>query len=229
MGVTVLTKLIIEASEIRKSYFIGKSELPVLKGINLSIEAGEIIAVVGASGAGKSTLLHILGTLDRPTSGKVCYDGTDVFNLSDDKIAKFRSLQIGFVFQFHHLLPEFTAVENIAMPAMIAGERLSQIRPIASRLLTEVGLADRAEHRPSELSGGEQQRIAVARALINSPKIVLADEPSGNLDSHNAESLHELILELCHNHQTTFVIATHNEHLTNLAHRVAMIEDGILV
>jgi len=229
MGVTILAKLVIEASGVHKSYFIGKSELSVLKGINLNIEAGEIIAVIGASGAGKSTLLHILGTLDRPTSGTICYDGTDVFGLSDEKIARFRSLKIGFVFQFHHLLPEFTALENIAMPAMIAGKRLSQVKPLAAKLLSEVGLGDRSEHRPSELSGGEQQRIAVARALINNPKVILADEPSGNLDSHNAESLHELILELCRKHQTTFVIATHNEHLTNLAHRVAKIQDGVLV
>lgn len=229
MGVRGLSTTIIEASGIRKSYFIGKSELAVLKGIDLSIAAGEIIAVVGASGAGKSTLLHILGTLDRPTAGSVCYDGTDMFKLNDDAIAKFRSLQIGFVFQFHHLLPEFTALENIAMPAMIAGKKLAQIKPLAGKLLSEVGLADRAEHRPSELSGGEQQRIAVARALINNPKVILADEPSGNLDSRNAESLHELVLELCRKHQTTFVIATHNEHLTNLAHRVLKIQDGVLV
>jgi lipoprotein-releasing system ATP-binding protein len=229
MGVTILSKLIIEASQIRKSYFIGKSELSVLKDINLSIEAGEIVAVVGASGAGKSTLLHILGTLDRPTSGIVLYDGIDVFKLSDERIAKFRSLQIGFVFQFHHLLPEFTAVENIAMPAMIAGKKFSEVKKLAGELLLEVSLFDRAEHRPSELSGGEQQRVAVARALINAPKVILADEPSGNLDSRNAESLHELMLELCRKHQTTFVIATHNDHLTNLAHRVVKIQDGVLV
>ncbi len=228
MGVTILSKLIIEASQIRKSYFIGKSELSVLKDINLSIEAGEIIAVVGASGAGKSTLLHILGTLDRPTSGTVLYDGIDVFKLSDERIAKFRSLQIGFVFQFHHLLPEFTAVENIAMPAMIAGKKFSEVKKLAGELLREVSLFDRAEHRPSELSGGEQQRVAVARALINAPKVILADEPSGNLDSRNAESLHELMLELCRKHQTTFVIATHNDHLTNLANRIVKIQDGVL-
>lgn len=225
---TILSKLIIEASQIRKSYFIGKSELSVLKDINLSIEAGEIIAVVGASGAGKSTLLHILGTLDRPTSGTVLYDGIDVFKLSDERIAKFRSLQIGFVFQFHHLLPEFTAVENIAMPAMIAGKKFSEVKKLAGELLREVSLFDRAEHRPSELSGGEQQRVAVARALINAPKVILADEPSGNLDSRNAESLHELMLELCRKHQTTFVIATHNDHLTNLANRIVKIQDGVL-
>ncbi len=193
------------------------------------MDRGEIIAVVGASGAGKSTLLHIVGTLDKPTGGKVLFDGEDVFKLTDEKIARFRSLQIGFVFQFHHLLPEFTALENVAMPALIAGLKLSQVKGRALDLLAEVGLADRAEHRPSELSGGEQQRVAVARALINGPKVVLADEPSGNLDSVNAESLHRLLLDLCRNHSTTFLIATHNDHLTSLAHRVFKIQDGVLV
>lgn len=227
MGVNLGNK-IIEASHIHKDYSIGNNQLHVLKGIDISITAGEIVAIVGASGAGKSTLLHILGTLDKPTSGSVLYDGTDVFGLPDNKLAEFRSRQIGFVFQFHHLLPEFSAIENISMPAMIAGKKMSQIKPLASKLLTEVGLADRAEHRPSELSGGEQQRVAVARALINDPKVVLADEPSGNLDSVTAKSLHELILQLCKNHQTTFVIATHNDHLSGLAHRVLKIQDGII-
>ncbi|MGO9480704.1 MAG: ABC transporter ATP-binding protein [Candidatus Kryptoniota bacterium] len=224
-----MSKPIIDASQIQKIYFIGKSELCVLRDVNLRIEAGEIIAVIGASGAGKSTLLHILGTLDRPTSGTVCYDGVDVFKLTDEKIAGFRSLQIGFVFQFHHLLPEFTAIENVAMPAMIAGKKFSEVKETAGELLGEVGLSERAEHRPSELSGGEQQRVAVARALINNPKVILADEPSGNLDSRNAEALHELMLELCRKRRTTFVIATHNDHLTSLAHRVVKIEDGVLV
>jgi lipoprotein-releasing system ATP-binding protein len=227
MGVSS-SKKIIEASKIHKAYAIGSNLLHVLKGIDVSIVSGEIVAIVGASGAGKSTLLHILGTLDKPTSGTVLYDGTDVFGLPDNKLAAFRSLQIGFVFQFHHLLPEFSAVENVAMPGMIAGKKMSQMKPVALKLLSEVGLADRAEHRPSELSGGEQQRVAVARALINDPKIVLADEPSGNLDSVTAKSLHELILELCRNHQTTFVIATHNDHLSGLAHRVLKIQDGII-
>ncbi|MCL4509660.1 MAG: ABC transporter ATP-binding protein [Bacteroidetes bacterium] len=224
-----LSKRIIEASGIYKSYFLGKSELRVLKGINFSIDEGEIIAIVGASGAGKSTLLHILGTLDRPTGGTVFYDSVDVFKLDDEKLAKFRSLQIGFVFQFHHLLPEFTAIENVAMPAMITGKKFSEIKGAATKLLGEVGLSERTEHRPSELSGGEQQRVAVARALINNPKVILADEPSGNLDSTNAETLHELLLALCRNHGTTFLIATHNDHLTSLAHRVMKIQDGVLV
>ncbi len=227
MGVN-LSKNIIEASQVFKSYFIGNNELRVLKGIEVSISIGEIVAIVGASGAGKSTLLHILGTLDRPSSGTIRYDGIDVFKLPDNELAEFRSLQIGFIFQFHHLLPEFSAIENVSMPAMIAGKRLSHVKPLAAKLLAEVGLADRAEHRPSELSGGEQQRVAVARALINNPKVVLADEPSGNLDSVTAKSLHELILDLCKNHQTTFVIATHNDHLSGLANRVLKIQDGII-
>jgi lipoprotein-releasing system ATP-binding protein len=224
-----LSTKIIEVFGISKSYFVGKSELKVLKGIDFSVNEGEIIAIVGASGAGKSTLLHIIGTLDRPTHGSVFFDGKDVFKLADEDIAKFRNLQVGFVFQFHHLLPEFTALENVAMPGLITGKKFSQIKSRAMELLAEVGLADRAEHRPSELSGGEQQRVAVARALVNDPKVVLADEPSGNLDSVNAESLHGLLLDLCRNHQTTFLIATHNDHLTGLAHRVLKIQDGILV
>ena len=224
-----MSEKVIQVSGITKSYFIGKSELQVLKGIDFTADQGEIIAIVGASGAGKSTLLHIVGTLDKPTGGSVLFDGQDVFKLSDEKIARFRSLQIGFVFQFHHLLPEFTALENVAMPALIAGMKLGQIKERALKLLAEVGLDERAEHRPSELSGGEQQRVAVARALINGPKVVLADEPSGNLDSVNAESLHGLLLDLCRNHSTTFLIATHNDHLTKLAHRVFKIQDGVLV
>lgn len=224
-----MSEKIVQVSGISKSYIIGKRELQVLKGIDFTIDRGEIIAVIGASGAGKSTLLHIVGTLDKPTGGKVLFDGEDVFKLTDEKIARFRSLQIGFVFQFHHLLPEFTALENVAMPAMIAGMKMGQVKGRALDLLAEVGLADRAEHRPSELSGGEQQRVAVARALINGPKVVLADEPSGNLDSVNAESLHRLLLDLCRNHSTTFLIATHNDHLTSLAHRVFKIQDGVLV
>ncbi len=224
-----MSRKIIEASGIKKSYSVGNTRLEVLKGIDFSVDEGEIIAIIGASGAGKSTLLHIIGTLDKPTGGSVFFDGDDVFRLNDERIAKFRSLQIGFVFQFHHLLPEFTALENVVMPALIAGRKFPLVRNQAMELLAEVGLADRAEHRPSELSGGEQQRVAVARALVNSPKVILADEPSGNLDSVNAESLHRLLLDLCRNHGTTFLIATHNDHLTSLAHRVLKIQDGILV
>ncbi len=224
-----MAKTIIQVSGITKKYSVGKSELQVLKGIDFTVDEGETIAIIGASGAGKSTLLHIVGTLDKPSGGKVLFEGTDVFSFGDEEIARFRSMQIGFVFQFHHLLPEFTALENVAMPALIAGEKLSKVRGHAMDLLSEVGLADRAEHRPSELSGGEQQRVAVARALVNNPKVILADEPSGNLDSVNAESLHRLLMDLCRNHMTTFLIATHNDHLTGLAHRILKIQDGVLV
>ncbi len=220
---------LIEVSALEKHYAIGSSRLEVLKGIEFAVGSGEIVAVIGASGAGKSTLLHIVGTLDRPSAGTVRFDGEDVFCLNDEKIARFRSLRIGFVFQFHHLLPEFTALENVAMPALIAGKRMSDVRKRAMALLAEVGLDGRSEHRPSELSGGEQQRVAVARALVNEPRVVLADEPSGNLDSVNAESLHRLMLELCVERKTTFLIATHNDHLTSLAHRVLKIQDGVLV
>ncbi len=227
MGVE-LPKKIIEVSQVRKDYSIGNNRLQVLKGIDMNIAEGEIVAVVGASGAGKSTLLHILGTLDRPTDGKVSYDGIEVFKLRDAELSAFRNLRIGFVFQFHHLLPEFSALENVAMPGLIAGNKMSQIKPIAAKLLAEVGLGDRTEHRPGELSGGEQQRVAVARALVNNPRVVLADEPSGNLDSVTARALHDLILSLCRRHQTTFIIATHNDHLAGLAHRVLSIQDGII-
>ena len=227
MGVNDLTT-VIEASGIEKSYFIGSDELKVLRGISLKIGEGEIIALIGASGAGKSTLLHILGTLDRPTSGTVKYDDVNVFKLNEERIAQFRNKTIGFIFQFHHLLPEFTALENVMMPGLIAGRKPSQIRKLAEELLDDVGLRGRVDHRPAELSGGEQQRVAVARALVNSPRVVLADEPSGNLDSTNAESLHNLLNRLSRTRHTTFLIATHNEHLTSLASRVLKIQDGII-
>ena len=184
MGVT--EDIIISVDGVTKTFASGEERtgrLIVLRGCTLDIRRGEIIAIVGASGAGKSTLLHIIGTLDRPTSGRVLYEGTDAFTLSDEDLARFRNQRIGFVFQFHHLLPEFTALENVAMPSLIRGKKLSEVRKDALALLTEVGLEERAEYRPPKLSGGEQQRVAVARALMNSPRIVLADEPSGNLDS----------------------------------------------
>ncbi|MCS7229396.1 MAG: ABC transporter ATP-binding protein [Candidatus Kryptonium sp.] len=219
--------MILRAENIHKIFWLGKNvKIHVLKGIDLEIERGEVVAVVGASGAGKSTLLHILGALDRPTDGKVFVNGVDVFQMNDVELAKFRNKKIGFVFQFHHLLPEFTAIENVAMPAMIAGKRFEEVKGRAYELLKEVGLADRIEHKPSELSGGEQQRVAVARALMNSPEIVLADEPSGNLDSKNAEALHDLIFELNEKHGQTFIIATHNEKLAERADRIVKIVDG---
>jgi len=202
--------------------------LAVLRGVHLTIAKGEIVAIVGASGAGKSTLLHILGTLDRPTSGTVSYDGMDVFALADDALAHFRNRHIGFVFQFHHLLPEFSALENVAMPAMITGKKLPEVRARALELLDHVGLKNRAEQRPPKLSGGEQQRVAVARALMNAPRVVLADEPSGNLDSANAKALHRTLWNLSRTTGQTFVIVTHNEELALQADRVVRIIDGIL-
>jgi lipoprotein-releasing system ATP-binding protein len=222
---------LISAREITKTFFTGDKstgKLCVLRGVSLDITAGEIIAIVGASGAGKNTLLHILGTLDRPTSGEVLVDGKSVFALDDEALAKFRNRSIGFVFQFHHLLPEFSAVENVAMPALIGGAKLADIRPRAVALLEEVGVAGRADARPSELSGGEQQRVAVARALINEPHVVLADEPSGNLDSANADLLHRLIWDLSRRKGQTFIVVTHNESLAGKADRVMRIADGMM-
>lgn len=225
------TSGIITATEVTKTFTVGASnegKLCVLRGITLRISPGEIIAVVGASGAGKSTLLHILGTLDRPTSGNVYYDDVDVFSLNDDDLARFRNRSIGFVFQFHHLLPEFSALENVAMPSLIRGASFSQVRDQAMHLLEEVGVHERADQKPPQLSGGEQQRVAVARALMNSPRVVLADEPSGNLDSANAENLHQLIKGLSRKMGQTFVVVTHNENLARLADRVLRIVDGVI-
>lgn len=203
-------------------------KLVVLRGVSLTVNRGETVAIVGASGAGKSTLLHILGALDRPTSGSVEIEGKDIFLASDEELARFRNEHIGFIFQFHHLLPEFTALENVAMPALIAGKRFPEARERALQLLTDIGLADRVDQRPTELSGGEQQRVAVARALMNEPRIVLADEPSGNLDSENAENLHRLIRDLSRRKGHTFVVVTHNESLAKQADRVLRIADGII-
>jgi lipoprotein-releasing system ATP-binding protein len=216
---------------VTKSFPAGEGNqklLTVLRGVDLSIAEGEIVAVVGASGAGKSTLLHIIGTLDRPTSGVVRYSGVDVFALPEDEIASFRNRQVGFVFQFHHLLPEFSAVENVAMPALIRGEELQSVKGRALELLREVGMEDRADQRPPKLSGGEAQRVAVARALMNAPKVILADEPSGNLDSANADLLHALIWDLSRKRGQTFVVVTHNESLARQADRVVRIVDGVI-
>ena len=225
------TGQIVTAQGITKTFPTGEGKtdrLSVLRGISLSISHGEIIAIVGASGAGKSTLLHILGTLDRPTSGTVHYEGVDVFSLGDEELARFRNNQIGFVFQFHHLLPEFSALENVAMPALIRGMKLQHVKDAAMDLLREVGLQERADQRPTKLSGGEQQRVAVARALMNSPRVVLADEPSGNLDSENALLLHNLIWNLSRTRGQTFVVVTHNEALAKQADRIVRIADGVI-
>jgi lipoprotein-releasing system ATP-binding protein len=217
----------IKTSGLRKSFSTPAGELDVLKGIDFSIEKGEVVSVVGASGVGKSTLLHILGTLDRPTAGSVLYDGTDVFSLGDRALTTFRNRTIGFVFQFHHLLPEFTALENIMMPALIRGHSgMGEARDKAEGLLEELGISQRKDHRPGELSGGEQQRVAVARALVLSPAVVLADEPTGNLDTATGEELFSLLLNLNKERGITFIIVTHNESLSRRCHRVLHMVDG---
>lgn len=216
--------MLLSASNLQRSY----GTLPVLRGINLSIDAGEIVSIVGASGAGKSTLLHILGTLDRPDSGQVRIDDQDVFTLNDKQLARFRNEKIGFVFQFNNLLPEFTALENVCLPGFIAGKPEREVRQRAQMLLNTLSLNDRSGHFPSQLSGGEQQRTAVARALINRPAVVFADEPSGNLDSHNAEELHKLFFNLRDDFGQTFIIVTHNEVLADLADRRITIRDGFI-
>lgn len=215
----------LRATGIQKSY----GQLKVLKNINLEVSRGEIVAVVGASGAGKSTLLHILGTLDRPDQGKVTIKDTDVFAKSQRDLAQFRNRSIGFVFQFHNLLPEFTALENVQIPGFIAGNNEQAVRKRAEELLDMLGLSGRKEHKPSELSGGEQQRVAVARALINAPDLLLADEPSGNLDSRNALELHRLFFDLRKSLDQTFIIVTHNSELSQMADRRLEIKDGELL
>ena len=221
----VNSALILEGSNITKSY----GSLQVLKGIDIKVQKGEIVSIVGASGAGKSTLLHILGTLDQPDSGDVRLKGQDLFSMRSNQMARFRNLNIGFVFQFHNLLPEFTALENVCIPGYIGNRSDSEVESQATNLLSMLGMADRLHNKPSELSGGEQQRTAVARALINNPEIVFADEPSGNLDSRNAGELHELFLKLRESLDQTFVIVTHNEHLARLADRILEIQDGLIV
>ena len=218
--------IVLEGIDIHKSFQTGAETLHVLKGVDIGIRRGEIVSVVGASGVGKSTLLHILGALDRPTKGKVRLDSTDVFALNDKKLAHLRNKTVGFVFQFHHLLPEFSALENVMMPRLIAGEDISLIREKAEGFLSEVGLGERIHHKPGELSGGERQRVAVARALVNEPQIVIADEPSGNLDKATGEELHNLISELNQKKGQTFIIATHNQLLAQRAHRIVTLVDG---
>jgi lipoprotein-releasing system ATP-binding protein len=215
----------LKAKGIYKNY----GALPVLKGVNIEISKGEIVSIAGSSGAGKSTLLHILGTLDVADKGETYIDNTPVFNLNGKKLAAFRNKHIGFVFQFHHLLPEFTALENVCVPGWIAGRKTKEVQEKALSLLELLGLKDRSEHKPGELSGGEQQRVAVARALINNPSIVMADEPTGNLDSANAKELHNLFIDLRNRFQQTFLIVTHNEELAQMSDRILHLKDGKMV
>ena len=219
----------LEGRAVRKVYIGGDgSELVVLDGVEIRVDPGEAVAVVGASGAGKSTLLHVLGGLDRPTSGQILLGGRDLASLSDDELAAVRNARLGFVFQFHHLLREFSALENVMMPLLIAGAPRAEAEERAEGLLAEVGLAARLTHRPAQLSGGEQQRVAVARALANRPDVLLADEPSGNLDTHTSERLHDLFFRLRADHGVALVLATHNRELADRTDRVLMVREGRL-
>ncbi len=221
-------KSLIEAKKVEKSFYPPAGELKILRGVDFSAVAGEVVGIVGASGVGKSTFLHVLGTLDKPTSGHVFYEGKDVFAMDNGGLASFRNRTIGFVFQFHHLMPEFTALENVMMPGLISSEGRDELRGRAEGLLGELGVLQRKDHRPGELSGGEQQRVAVARALILNPRIVLADEPTGNLDTATGEELFRLLLKLNGDRGITFVIVTHNESLSKKCHRVLKMVDGRL-
>lgn len=217
--------MILEAQNVHKSY----GSLKVLKGIDLGIKAGEVVSIVGSSGAGKTTLLHILGTLDTTDSGIVKLDDKNLSDLKGKELARFRNQKIGFVFQFHHLLPEFTALENVQIPVLIGGMNQREAKERAEKLLRKLGLAERMQHKPAELSGGEQQRVAVARALANNPAVVLADEPSGNLDSDNARELHKLFFKLREEFGQTFIIVTHNAELADMADRKLVMKDGKMV
>lgn len=223
------TPPLIEVNDLHKSFTMGTQSIEILKGINFVLSRGEMLTMVGASGAGKSTLLHILGTLDRPTQGTVRFEGQNVFELSETQLAAFRNRRIGFVFQFHHLLPEFTALENTFLPAMIQKRPKTEAIEEAKHLLMEVGLQHRLHHKPGELSGGEQQRVAVARALIRNPDLVLADEPTGNLDTQTGEALFQLLRDLNQKRGTAFVIVTHNERLSKQADRLVHMKDGLLL
>ncbi len=215
----------LKVQSIKKSY----GKLDILKGVDLDVQHGEIVSIVGASGAGKSTLLNIIGTLDKPDSGNILIRGIDVNTLKSRQLSAFRNKHIGFIFQFHHLLVEFSALENVCIPAYIAGTSKNEAEKRATELLSLLGLGDRLDHKPGQLSGGEQQRVAVARALVNNPAMILADEPSGNLDSHNARDLHQLFIDLRREFNQTFIIVTHNEELANLSDRKVLMKDGLIV
>lgn len=215
----------ISVENIRKNY----GDLEVLKGVSFQVDKGEIVSIVGESGAGKSTLLHILGTLDNADSGRYKIDGNNVFDLSEKELASYRNREIGFIFQFHHLLPEFSALENVCIPAFIQGKKQAEVENDARNLLKFLNIEARADHKPNQLSGGEQQRVAVARALINKPSLVMADEPSGNLDSKNSLELHELFFKLRDEFEQTFIIVTHNEQLSKMTDRILEMKDGIIL
>ena len=215
----------IDIKDVRKSF----GNLNVLKGITLHIDKGEVVSIVGPSGAGKTTLLQIIGTLDKADSGEICIDGKEISRMSKKQLSDFRNTHIGFVFQFHQLLPEFTALENIMIPAYIAGKSRSEAKKRAMELLDFMGLTDRATHKPNELSGGEKQRVAVARALVNNPAVILADEPSGSLDSKNKAELHQLFFDLRDKFGQTFVIVTHDEELASITDRTIHLRDGVII
>jgi lipoprotein-releasing system ATP-binding protein len=228
MGMT-RRPVLLTGEDIWKEYPMGKNQsLQVLKGVNIDIRQGEFVVIVGPSGSGKSTLLHLLGGLDQPTEGIIKLGEQNIFAQTEEELASFRNRSLGFIFQFHHLLPEFTALENVCMPALISGKTIKESMPRGQLLLEQVGLSDRLNHKPNELSGGEQQRVAVARALMNNPQLVLADEPSGNLDEENGLSLHRLLVNLSESLGMTFVVATHNIDLTRRANRVLRLSEGKL-
>jgi lipoprotein-releasing system ATP-binding protein len=221
-------QIILQSKQLTMRYTQGELDVEVLKGIDLEVYQGQRIAIMGASGSGKSTLLHLLGGLEQPTSGSVILDGVDLNSVSETKLGKLRNKSLGFIYQFHHLLGEFTLLENVAMPLLIGGQSVKQAKQQAEKLLQRVGLEHRVAHKPGELSGGERQRAAVARALINQPKCILADEPTGNLDSKTAEQVYQLMLELNQEMQVSFIIVTHDQHLAEKMDTVLMMEDGLI-
>ncbi len=221
-----MSRALVRARELCKFYHIGGRKVVALRNISFEVSYGELLAVVGASGAGKSTLLHLLGALDRPSSGQILFEGADIGDWADDKLAGFRNKTLGFVFQFHHLLPEFSAQENVMMPLLVGKMNLKEAAERAREILVEVGLEKRLHHRPGELSGGEQQRVAIARALVNSPKLMLADEPTGNLDSHTGNMVYNVLRRLNRQRNTTLVYVTHNDYLAAQADRVIHLADG---
>ncbi len=211
---------------IKKTFYIGSRSVQALNGIDLDIKKGELMCIMGASGAGKSTFLHILGTVERPTDGSITYDSVDVFKMNDDALSEFRNKKIGFVFQFHHLLPDFTALENVIMPALVGKMMKREAIDVATSILSELGLQDRLDHKPSELSGGEQQRVAIARALIMNPELLLADEPTGNLDTSTGNLVFEMLLKASDRHKTTLILVTHNDEFSKDMPRLIRLRDG---